>query len=426
MKIAVFLFALLTSSNFALGSIGYNQAWLKGQGTAGGAHVHEGIKLSDGSGWVGIGDTNVLGTGDKASQVLVRKIDNDGNTVWTTKIGDSHKTSGQRSYSIGFSIDELDGILYIGVGLWKKSVSEQKPAVVGLDAANGAVLGTKMLDSQPKHGGVRSIIVDNGRVICTGYVNNASPGFLFVADEAQPVVWELDMEGNLLKENILNIAGLGQGAKIRKDLTSGYIMTSTAWSENGGSVQAVALVKLSETLDVEWSKMYSMAGGDSQVFDMFVDNDGNYLMGGHTTVGTGVVNWDYLALKVNSQTKQVEWRKTFGQPRGFDPQYIHDEMYGVKMDPNGNYLLMGGSGDEYSYTATNAATGWMSDVWVSYLIVLDPQGNTLYTNVYGDKAGNNAGEYLAVDPENGDVMVFVDSDTLGGAFGFMKLTPNTQ
>ena len=55
-----------------------------------------------------------------------------------------------------------------------------------------------------------------------------------MADEAQAVVWELDMSGNLVKENILNIEGLGQGAKIRKDLTSGYIMTSTAWSDNGG------------------------------------------------------------------------------------------------------------------------------------------------------------------------------------------------
>merc|ERR1711963_966650 len=108
--------------------------------------------------------------------------------------------------------------------------------------------------------------------------------------------------------------------------------TSTAWSTNGGDVQAVALVKLTDSLDVEWSKMYSMAGGDSQVFDMFVDNDGNYLLGGHTTVGTGVVNWDYLAIKVDKDTKDVIWRKTFGQPRGFDPRYIHDEMYGVALD----------------------------------------------------------------------------------------------
>ena len=57
-----------------------------------------------------------------------------------------------------------------------------------------------------------------------------------------------------------------------------------------------------------------------KVFDMLVDLDGNYLMGGHTTVGTNVVNWDYLALKVDSTSKQVMWRKTFGQPRNFDPQ----------------------------------------------------------------------------------------------------------
>jgi hypothetical protein len=53
---------------------------------------------------------------------------------------------------------------------------------------------------------------------------------------------------------------------------------------------------------------------------MLVDNDGNYLMGGHTTVGNGVVNWDYLALKVSNQTREIMWRKTFGQPRGFDAQ----------------------------------------------------------------------------------------------------------
>ena len=66
-------------------------------------------------------------------------------------------------------------------------------------------------------------------------------------------------------------------------------------------------------------KAYGKSGGDSQAFDMLVDGDGNYLLVGHTTVGAGVVNWDYLALKVNSQqTRQEIWRKTYGQPRGFD------------------------------------------------------------------------------------------------------------
>merc|ERR1711915_227773 len=55
---------------------------------------------------------------------------------------------------------------------------------------------------------------------------------------------------------------------------------------------------------------------------MLVDDDGNYLLGGHTTGGEDVVNWDYLALKVNGKSQLAEWRKTFGQPRGFDPRYF--------------------------------------------------------------------------------------------------------
>ena len=87
----------------------------------------------------------------------------------------------------------------------------------------------------------------------------------------------------------MDVEGLGQGAKIRKDATSGYVLASTAWSEiDEDEVNVVALVKLSDSLNVEWSEMYGMAGGHSQMFDILVDNEGNYLMGGHTTVGDGM------------------------------------------------------------------------------------------------------------------------------------------
>ena len=195
---------------------------------------------------------------------------------------------------------------------------------------------------------------------------------MFVADDAKPAVWEWDTEGNLIKENILD-SELPQGAKIRKDKSGGYIVASTAWGELGEEeVNVAGLIKLSDDLEVEWEKTFGMEGGNTQVFDVLVDNDGNYLMGGHTTVGNGVKNWDYVALKVNSQTRDLEWRHTYGQPRGFDPRYIHDEMYGVALDQSGNYLLLGGSGDEYEYSETNSE-GWQSDVWVSYLVVVDPE-----------------------------------------------------
>ena len=98
-------------------------------------------------------------------------------------------------------------------------------------------------------------------------------------------------------------------------------------------------------------------------------------------------------------------------------------MYGVALDPSGNYLLLGGSGDEWDpYSATNAA-GWSSDTWVSYLVVTDPRGNLLYEGVFGDKGGNNAGEWITADSATGEVMIYTDSDTAPG-FGFLKLTPN--
>ena len=44
-----------TSASSSGGSKGYTSAWLRGEGPA--AHVHEGIRLQDGSGWVAIGET---------------------------------------------------------------------------------------------------------------------------------------------------------------------------------------------------------------------------------------------------------------------------------------------------------------------------------------------------------------------------------
>ena len=86
-----------------------------------------------------------------------------------------------------------------------------------------------------------------------GYVNNWEPGFVFVADEAQPAVWRLDSDGNLLTENYLSVEGVGQLAKIRRDISNGFIACSTAWGFlEGEDVNVAALVKLSDDLTTEW------------------------------------------------------------------------------------------------------------------------------------------------------------------------------
>ena len=431
------------------------------------------MRLADGSGWVAIGDTLIEGhtrsrvrieQGRGSSrghhavscQAVVRAVDNEAATRWTTKLGDN----GNGKYSVGYSVIEVGGgsvagrgvaavlqgssALYAGVGLWSADTgNKQKAAVVALDKQTGAVLWTRVLGAaQAQHGGARSCVMDGADIVCAGYVRYGQTGFVFVADEGRPAVWRLNSAGDILTETFLEVEGMGQVAKIRKD-AAGFVLCSTAWSVLGGQdVNVVAVVKLSSSLAVEWSQTYGLAGGNSQVFDMLVDREGHYLLGGHTTVGEGVVNWDYLALRVDSQTRQVLWRKAWGQPRGFDARYIHDEMYGVALDNDvsvssftmltiltacvqGNYLLLGGSGDEYSYSAQGAGqwAGWTSDVWGSYLVVADPgTGDTLSQGFWGDKGGNNAGEWLSYDAATGEIMVYTDSDTSGG-FGFLKLTP---
>ena len=42
--------------------------------------------------------------------------------------------------------------------------------------------------------------------------------------------------------------------------------------------------------------------------------------------------------------------------------------------------------------------------------------------MFGDKDDNSAGEYLSVDQQSGEIMVYVDADTIGGGYGFMKVS----
>ena len=57
-------------------------------------------------------------------------------------------------------------------------------------------------------------------------------------------------------------------------------------------------------------------------------------------------------------------------------------MYGVALDTSGNYILLGGSGDEGPewYNELNSA-GWKSKVWVSYLVVVDTKVNITHVIV---------------------------------------------
>ncbi|MHC4150697.1 MAG: hypothetical protein ACYSSP_01185, partial [Planctomycetota bacterium] len=166
--------------------------------------------------------------------------------------------------------------------------------------------------------------------------------------------------------------------------------------------------------------------GDDQVFDFAVTTDGGYIFSGHSrSPSYGTVNWDYYLLKIGPDKKE-QWHRTFGQPRGYDANYIHDESYGVKQTPDGGYVVIGGSGDEYPYSESGRPGG-PSDLWRAYVVRTDAEGNLLWQGVYGELEGNNAGEYINLTSDGGYI-IFTDSDTAGSMgsndFGIMKIAPD--
>jgi len=395
------LFAFANNFN-RISGLGFTQDWIRGEGDEG-AHPHDGVELADGKGFVAVGSKGT-------SQMIVKRVDTEGNKVWSVHMG-SHASCGQAVLQIGNTV-------IVGGGLGRSLLGKMQATLWALDLETGDTIWETKLDHDG-HGGIRGIVLDGDTLVATGYTDGFEGGCLFINEEGSAMLWSFDLEGNLKDSKTIDIEGMSQGAKIRADpVNGGFVVASTGWSSKcPDDDQNIRIVKLDSGLNVEWSEEYGECDGSDQLFDFVVDSKGDIVTGGHTVAG--VVNWDYLSIKVDGTTHEQVWRHTYGQPRGFDPRYIHDECYGVALDSQGNYLIIGGSGDEYDYEETNA-DGWSSDTWVSYLVVISPSGDTVFSGVFGDKEGNNAGEYLTV-MRNGDLMIYTDSDTVPGA-GFLKLT----
>jgi hypothetical protein len=382
--------------------------WHRGFGTDNGDHVHYGMQTSDG-GYIMTGQTS---ESRRYSDMLVVKTDARGKLQWQKIIGT------KRRPDFATFVTEVSGGFVVAGAL--DVARDQDRALVKLDA-KGKILWQKTYG----HAGSDSIrgicITGDGGIVATGYVGSGQKGYQFISDDGQGSLLKADADGSLQWEKNLSSARHGMRVYER---AGGYAIGATVWVNNGGDDQNVCLI----LTDSEGGETYSNTYGGSnldQCFDFALTADGGYIFAGHTR-SYGLSNWDFLLLKVGSDRTE-QWHKTFGQPRGYDANYIHDESYGVKQTPDGGYIMVGGTGDEYSYSASGHPAG-SSDLWLAYVVRTDGNGNLLWEGLYGSPAGNNAGEYINLTGDGGYI-VFTDSDTAGSMgennFGLMKLAPDT-
>ncbi|MDX1699445.1 MAG: hypothetical protein R3250_02445, partial [Melioribacteraceae bacterium] len=389
-----------------------NMKWFRAQGTDSEEHVHEGMQTSD-SGFIAIGHGIEKSDSD---DMLIVKTNYRGTLEWMAEFGTQNKKGA--GYCI---IETIDGYI-AGGAIYNSDSNRTQRFLVKLDF-NGNSIWQKFYGSAGV-GGIRGIDKTNdGGFVITGYKNSPETsefsGFVFIVDDGDGFVMKIDSEGNPIWEESIDAP---QGTKIRS-IEDGYAISSCVWewNQSSGDHQDFCLLKLDNEGNTIWRKVY---GGESHdhLYDFDLTYDGGFILGGHT-LSYGVENWDYLMIKVDNEGNE-EWYKTFGQPRGYDAAYIHDESYGVRQTPEGGYIICGGTGDEYSYSASGHYSG-SSDEWKVYLVRTDSNGNKIWEGVYPTwSTGNNAGEYIGLTNDGGYI-VFVDTDSQSfpapNNFGFMKI-----
>jgi hypothetical protein len=280
-------------------------------------------------------------------------------------------------------------------------------AILKLDKLSGAILFQKTFNN----GGVDAfehLAQTPTGILAVGYRNAEDPDNTFFT-YAQGHISFLDNNGDFIRSQSINDY-MSQGYRIKQ---AGLDYIIAGQSEDA---LAYSLIKITATGTILWNKTYG-GNREDHCFGLDLGEDGSIFLTGHTL--SGVVNWDTYTMKLDSDGVKL-WEQVVGNPRGFDPQWIHDETWGIKATCDGGCIISAGTGDEYSYTAQ--VDGASSDQWEAYIVKYDANGNLEWQASYNSDDFGQEGSWAAEDIDltsDGGAIIAVDN----GQFGFLKLAP---
>ena len=358
------------------------------EGTQEESHGHFILATSDG-GYLQIGETGFIPDGAK---IMVAKLDSTGNYAWK-------KEYGTIGHNLGNSAIEVDdGYVVVGA-------MDEDSTIMKIDKDDGSVIFTSTFNA----GG--SDALENVVEIAGGY---AAVGYIAAEDTENTFYAEGEGQMVFLDE----LGTVEQVVDLNSYMSHAYRIAShnDQLIISGLTEEAMdyALVKMDMDGTVVWAKTYGGSGYDHNfAFDM--NSNGTIFLSGHTTSGT--VNWDTYTMMIDNDGNLL-WENKTGNPRGFDAQYIHDEVWGLKATNDGGVVVVAGTGDEYEeYSECNGDD--CSDSWRVYVIKYADDGTLEWELTFGPSAGGDwAGEDICLSSDGGAVIA-VDN----GQFGFLKLTP---
>ncbi len=364
------------------------QAWFTAHnGTNEESHGHFIIACDDG-GYLQVGETGFVGSNAK---LFVVKTHADGSLHWQRQVGSGNKNMGNSALEVS------DGYLICGM-------LSRNSAILKLDKDTGDVLWQQTHDLGGADAFEHVALTDTG-LLAVGYTNAEDPNSTFFA-WGQGRVTLLDATGTLLSTHSVNDY-LAQPYRVQR-AGDAYIIAGPA-----EDALDYGVLKIDADMNVLWHATYGGTSHD-HCFGMDTSSDGSIFLAGHTVSGTA--NWDTYTIKL-SPDGAVLWERIVGNPRGFDPLWIHDESWGVRATCDGGCIIAAGTGDEYSYSECDGAV--CSDQWEAYVVKFAANGEVEWHETYAVNPGDDwAGEDMALTSDGGAI-VAVDN----GSFGFLKLEP---
>ena len=365
------------------------------------SHGHYILVCEDG-GFLQIGETGIVGRA--TANILVVKTDSEGEVKWKQEFGEDF---GSRNRNMGNSAIEVsDG--YIVCGMLNRN-----SAILKLDKSDGELIGDIHMRDNGGTDAYEHIALHPNGFIVVGYNNAEDPNNTFFT-EGRGYLSFYDSALNWTSGKSLN-EHLSLAYRIKAE-DNNYYISGTTYSPT--DTLTYAAIKIDSSGDVLWSNQY---GGSDQnhCFGMDVGLDGAIFLTGHTLSGTE--NWDTYTIKLDENGSVLWETEPIGNPRGFDPRWIHDETWGIQATCDGGCIIAAGTGDEYSYSDT--LNGASSDQWEAYIVKIDASGKMQWQATYssgdfGLLPGDWAAEDIALTSDGGAI-VAIDN----GQFGFLKLAP---
>ena len=352
------------------------------------SHGHYIMTCEDG-GFLQIGESNFLPN----SKIYIVKTNANGEFLWSREINIG-------GHNLGNSAIELDdGYLIVGA-------LNRNSALIKLDKETGSTIFSETYNNGGTDAFEHAVQTPNG-IVAVGYVYAQDSNNTFYT-EGQGYIMFLDENANEISSMNLN-SYISQAYRIK------YVNNELIISGLSEEAFDFKLIKMSLEGDVLWHQSY---GGNNydHCFGMDIGNDGSIFLAGHTLSGTE--NWDTYTIKLDNDGNMI-WEQVAGNPRDFNPQYIHDEAWGIKATSDGGCVTIAGTGDEYNYSECNGND--CSDTWNAYLIKFNSDGIIDWETTFSsldvfNYAYDWAGEDIDLTSDGGAIIA-IDS----GQFGFLKV-----